>query len=310
MMRHRTESAANDLAFASVIVPVFNDAQRLGLCLQALQQQTYAQDRYEIIVVDNGSQESPKRIVDRFAGCTLLNEHQPGSYAARNRGVFRAKGSVLAFTDADCIPQPDWLEQLVAHLTGGDNCQVVGGRIAIFPAREHAPCAIELYDCVFGLVQKDNVEIGHHAATANMATRREVFDRVGPFNTQLKSGGDVEWGHRAHEAGSTLCYVDEAVVQHTARSTWGDILSQARRHAGGRHELHVQRNYNYFSWRFLRAVWGRFVPSLSDFARARRHPQVETFSQWVGVCAVLVGVQYTHIYERLRILIGGRARRQ
>lgn len=132
------------LPFVSVIIPVLDDPVRLALCLQALEDQTYAADRYEVIVVDNGSVSDLAPVVVAFAHAQLAVEPRRGSYAARNMGIGLARGEVLAFTDSDCIPQPDWLEAGVARLMGAAGCGLVGGRVAIFARDERRPSAAEL----------------------------------------------------------------------------------------------------------------------------------------------------------------------
>lgn len=118
--------------FVSVIIPVFNDAERLKICLTALETQTYPQDCYEEIVVDNGSDESLENIVKQFPQAKLAYCNNPGSYAARNHGISLAKGEILAFTDSDCIPASDWLTMGVKRLVATANCGLVAGKIEIF----------------------------------------------------------------------------------------------------------------------------------------------------------------------------------
>lgn len=93
--------------FVSVVIPVFNDAERLEMCLRALEDQTYPADRYEVILVDNGSDASMEGLAAGFAGTRVAYEDRPGSYAARNKGVSLARGEVVAFTDSDCVPYRD-----------------------------------------------------------------------------------------------------------------------------------------------------------------------------------------------------------
>ena len=87
----------------SIVIPVFNQAQDLGRCLAALERQTYPADRFEAIVVDNGSDEPIGPVTERFSFVRAICEPAPGSYAARNRGIEASRGEVLAFTDADCL---------------------------------------------------------------------------------------------------------------------------------------------------------------------------------------------------------------
>ncbi|MEM8761253.1 MAG: glycosyltransferase family A protein, partial [Pseudomonadota bacterium] len=93
----------------SVIIPVFNDAGGLARCLDALARQTDAAP-FEVIVVDNGSDPPlDPATLPALPSLRLIRETAPGSYAARNAGIAAARAAILAFTDADCRPRPDWL---------------------------------------------------------------------------------------------------------------------------------------------------------------------------------------------------------
>jgi len=110
--KRKEKMSKTSTPFVSVIIPVYNDPERLKTCLQALEEQTYPQSSYEVIVVDNGSDESIEPIVTEFNQAKAGYEPHPGSYAARNKGLSLARGEVIAFTDADCIPALDWIETL------------------------------------------------------------------------------------------------------------------------------------------------------------------------------------------------------
>lgn len=189
----------------SVIIPVCNDAERLEVCLRALEAQTYPTATYEIIVVDNGSAASIEPVVARYAHARACFEQHPGSYAARNKGLSLARGEVIAFTDSDCIPTPDWLERGVTKLLGDPTCGMIGGRIDVFCRTPGRPTSAELYDCTRGLLQRKYIEVRGFGATANVFTRRRILDAVGTFDATLKSCGDVEWGHRVAAAGVPAC---------------------------------------------------------------------------------------------------------
>src|SRR5690554_6136694 len=98
------QSTEHKLPFVSVIIPTYHDWERLRLCLDSLNRQTYPKERYEIIVVNNDPEDVvPANFVvpNNF---TILEESKPGSYAARNRAIQAAKGEIYAFTDSDCQP--------------------------------------------------------------------------------------------------------------------------------------------------------------------------------------------------------------
>jgi len=97
----------------SIIIPTYRDWDRLRVCLDALAVQTYPRDRIEVIVVNNDPANAPGTLA--FPGTLrLVDEETPGSYAARNAGLRVAGGDVLLFTDADCVPEPRWVEEAVA----------------------------------------------------------------------------------------------------------------------------------------------------------------------------------------------------
>ncbi len=218
--------------FVSVIIPVFNDGERLRICLAALAKQTYPQDFYEVIVVDNGSEESLETIVQEFPQVKLAYCNTPGSYAARNHGIALAKGEILAFTDSDCIPALDWLKKGVKRLLETDNCGLVAGKIAIFYQNSDRPTAVELYDDATFFNQETYITEQNYGATANVFTYKSVFEQVGLFNAQLKSGGDKEWGQRVAAKGYSVVYAEDCSIAHPARYSFKQMYRKIVRVRG------------------------------------------------------------------------------
>ncbi|WP_144865734.1 glycosyltransferase, partial [Hyella patelloides] len=229
----------SDYPFISVIIPVFNDREPLKLCLAALAQQSYPSSQHEVIVVDNGSDhlEQIEAIVNSFKEVILAKESTPGSYAARNKGLSLAKGEIIAFTDADCIPAPDWLEAGVQTLTNTPNCGLVAGQIQLFFRNPKQPTMVEIYESVRALPQQEFVAKHHYGATANVFTTQEVIKQVGGFDAQLKSSGDVEWGQRVYKKGYQQVYAESVVVHHPTRASWKEFCNRTRRLAGGHYDL-------------------------------------------------------------------------
>ena len=295
----------------SVIIPVFNDSERLKSCLDSLSRQTYPRDQFEIIVVDNGSEESPRDLVNSYTQCRLLDESKPGSYAARNRGLKEARGDLIAFTDADCLPDPEWLTLGVAMLDDSET-DVVGGDIQIFPARQDAPTAVELYDVAFGLPQKNNIRIHGRCMTANLITRRTVFDRIGTFDETVYGGGDHQWCNRLREDGGTVAFCPSAVVRHPARHRLNDLMRQARREVGGRFD---RRMHSRARRSILHTTWmvGRVcLPNFAKMVRARSLLADRGFGlfAWLRVLPVILAIQYSKAWESLRKLCGAKSERQ
>ncbi|MBE9076328.1 glycosyltransferase family 2 protein [Romeria aff. gracilis LEGE 07310] len=220
-------------ALIAVIVPVYNDPKRLRICLEALDKQTLSKERYEILVVDNNSSQSIEDVVKNFRQAVLCHEKRPGSYSARNKGISLTKARLLAFTDSDCVPESDWLEKGLHYLLSAPNCGFVAGGIDFFFNKPNKPNPIELYDSLFYLQQKIYVEEQGWGATANLFTHKHIFEKVGFFNANLKSGGDAEWGRRVTAAGYTAVYAEDCCVFHPARSSLKELRKKIRRTLGG-----------------------------------------------------------------------------
>ncbi len=229
---------AEDLPRVTVVIPVYNDVERLRLCLDALVEQDYPADRLDVVVVDNASTVDLRPALpddDRFV---MVGETRKGSYAARNAGLDVATGEVLAFTDADCRPWRDWLSTAVAMLQGPGAPDAVGGRIRlVFRDGPEPTTGPELYESVHGFDQERFVTTFHFAATANLVATSAAVRGVGGFDPALQSGGDDDFGHRLAASGRRLAYAPDAVVDHPSRPTWSELTTKSVRIAKGMADL-------------------------------------------------------------------------
>jgi GT2 family glycosyltransferase len=214
----------------SVIVPHLNQPAALAACLAALAAQDLAPDRFEVIVVDNGSAVLPEAIT-AAAGVRLAVEPCPGPGPARNRGAALARGEILAFTDADCRPDPGWLSALLAAFAAAPAVAVLGGRVEVVAADPRRPTAAEAFDIVHGMRQDELIPGQGFAATANLAVRARAFATVGPF-VGIALAEDMDWCRRAAALGWPVAYAPDAVVQHPARASFAALARQWDRHVG------------------------------------------------------------------------------
>jgi glycosyltransferase involved in cell wall biosynthesis len=292
-----------------VIVPVYNDAERVCLCLRALEQQTYRSDRYEVVVVDNASIEPVAPLLGRYPHAVPEFEAQPGSYAARNRAFRVARGDIFAFTDSDCIPSPSWIEQGVAGLEA-QRADLIAGRIDVFPVSKDRPNSVESFDILFAFRQEQNLELGF-APTANLFARRSVADHIGPFDAGLKSGGDREWTARAVAAGHRLAYHNDAVVLHPARRSLREMSQRLARIAGGHYDR--SRDNHPDLWRERISVARRLLAPAKLAVRMVVGPLPAGFtrSSTERAKVTLVGVwaHWSYALEWLRLELGARSRR-
>lgn len=295
--------------FVSIIVPVFNDADRLKLCLAALAEQTYGRSHYEVIVVDNGSSDldAVKSLIASYDNVILAQESTPGSYAARNRGISLAKGEAIAFTDADCIPASDWIEKGIQHLLGTPNCGLVAGEIRIFFKDPERLTSVELFEKVTAFAQKQYIQEHRYGATANLFTLKRIVDRVGMFNPNLKSSGDKEWGQRVAASNYRQVYAADACVLHPARYSFKQLYSRTLRIIGGYYDLNRKHEnpHHQIDGRLIQALFADLLPPLNFIVSTFRDSRLKGLSEKTRVAFVMFFVRYVSAWERLRLMLGG-----
>lgn len=221
----------------SVIVPVFEHWHWVPELLECLERQDFPRERFEVLLVDNGSTAfTPPAALSE--NTRVLECPRPGSYAARNHGVRSASGEWLAFTDADCLPAPGWLSAFdIASREPGR--RLLAG--AVETVRSSAsPGIYEIYDMVRGIPQARYVKRGY-AATANLVVERGLADELGGFDGRRYSGGDADFCRRARAGGADIAFVPEAVVRHRARVSWPAVSTKARRIKGAQLRAALRR---------------------------------------------------------------------
>ena len=212
---------------ATVVIPHLNAPQALRRCLTSVVGQIAADCSFEVFVVDNGSV-VPPTWGETFPGVRLLSEPAAGPGPARNAGAGQAYGEILVFIDADCEATDGWLQAIVSRMAA-DRTAILGGRIQILPAIGEAWTPPGVYESVFAYRQDRNVRSRAFAATANLAVPAKVFEAVGPFGG-VDLPEDLEWCHRAREAGVRIDYAPEMLVSHLPRRTFADLRAKWRRH--------------------------------------------------------------------------------
>ncbi|MCB2183199.1 MAG: glycosyltransferase family 2 protein [Desulfobulbaceae bacterium] len=293
--------------FVSVIIPTFNDSKSLVQCLKALEDQTYPPRCYEIIVVDNGSQENIVELAKKYPHVKTAHEKKPGSYSARNRGLLMAQGEIFAFTDSDCIPDRQWLANGVVHLLKKPDCGMVGGRIKLYCRNNEKPTMVELYEIATAFQQKKNIYEAKFSVTANLFTSKKVIDRVGQFDATLKSGGDVEWGNRVYKNGFSLVYGDDVCVSHPARRTVKQLYAKTVRVMGGETAL-SSRQFRTFLQSTYHWVC-QATPPVSNMLNIFRCKKLTGFRQKMKAAFILVLVKYIKLIEKIRLRSGGSPHR-
>lgn len=291
---------------ASIIVCTYNRAESLRDTLGALKsQQTVAGREWEVIVVDNNSKDDTRQVIAEFQReWPLLRyefEGEQGLSHARNHGIDAAHGNALLFTDDDVLPEPDWMETTLAGLEQ-HHADACGGYIA--PIWE-VPPPDWLTERFYGFLavrtdRSDDYDITSPSQApfgANMAFRRNVFEKVGGFDTSrgrkgnvLASGEDGELFERILAAGFKAVFLGQSRVHHKVESfrltkryfrRWrfqtSRNIAQSRDMTGERRLLNIPL---YVFPQFLRAVarmlWGHVT-----------QPRDEAFNREMVVCHFL-----------------------
>jgi glycosyltransferase involved in cell wall biosynthesis len=216
----------------SIIIPTYNDPDGIDQTLHSLTRQTYS--RYEILPVDNNSTDDTPQVIEKWAARypnlirPLIEQSVQSSYAARNTGIEAAAGDLLVFIDADMTASPTWLQHIHAAVdeTAAD---YLGYEIEVYiPDGEESLWGY--YDQAMGLPARYFYEEKQFVPTACLAVRANIFDKVGPFDATLASGGDKEFGQRVFSHPDlTTAFADEIVVRHPARTTFAAHYKKAVR---------------------------------------------------------------------------------
>lgn len=212
-MAHVEPRSPSPVPTVSVIVPVRDAAGCISRCLEALCAQSWPEDALQVIVVDDGSVDETRGRVRAFPVELVPTRGVGSPYAARNAGLERARGEIIAFTDADCVPGKDWVARGVARLQA-EAADLVAGQVRY--RCSEPPRADELFDAIRHVDHERSVERGV-AMTSNLFVRRAVFDALGPFDASRRSGEDAGFTGRATGAGYALVYAPEALAEKTAR---------------------------------------------------------------------------------------------
>jgi len=274
---------------------VRNDAVRLRRCLDALGRQSFGEP-FEILVVDNGSSDHPSECVEDHSRTRLLFEPHASAYAARNTAIAAARGNILAFTDADCVPAPDWLERGVHSTVEAGDGFFVGGRVDVLARHPQRPTAAELYELVHAFPQRAYIENHSFSVTANLFASREVFDRVGPFDEELISSGDFEWGQRARAAGIHPRYADDVRVTHPARRSIRELGRKVQRLQVGAAQLRSAPGGAQLP---ADGLWRSLRPPLRSTTRNFSKLEPTSLRSSALYAGMALFVHYLHAYERL-----------
>lgn len=234
----------------SVVVCSYNGAATLRACMESLQKLRYP--NYEIVFVDDGSEDDTQKIMKNFPEVKNIIQKNKGLSAARNVGAKESSGEIIAYTDSDCMPDRDWLYYLVQTLTENDFAAVGGPNIS--------PPAVNFIQATVAVVPGSprhillNDREAEHVPGCNMAYHRWALEVIDGFDPEFRAAGDdVDVCWRLMQSGYKIGFSPSAVVWHYRRFTVNAYFKQQRGY--GKAEALLRYKHIYYFDSFGSARW-------------------------------------------------------
>jgi O-antigen biosynthesis protein len=251
----------------SVVVAAYNGGRTLEACLGSLVRLNYPD--YEVLLVDDGSTDATAEIASRYKTVRTLRQANLGLSAARNTGIAAASGEIVAFTDADCRADEDWLYHLVHDLQRGEFTGIGGHN---FLPAEDSPVAAAVLVSPGGpahVMLTDRV--AEHIPGCNMAFWKWALEEIGGFDPIFRrAGDDVDVCWRLQQRGYRIGFSPAGFVWHYRRSTVRAYLQQQRGY-GEAEALLVRKHPEYFN-AFGGSIWHGRIYTASKFGVVPRRP--------------------------------------
>jgi glycosyltransferase involved in cell wall biosynthesis len=221
----------------SVVIPSYNSEDTIRTCLRSLQDQFLTSD-FETIVVDSSNDRTPEVVASGFPAVKLVHldkRTDPGT--ARNIGIQKARGNLIAFIDADCVAAPDWLQRIAeAHESTYD---IVGGIVMNSPKSGNpigrAGYMAEFRDFLPGRGRQEVT----HIPTCNISYKRRIFREFGMYHGEYYPQEDLIFNYKMWKHGEKILSDPSIQVWHQHRTRLGDFL--CHQHSIGRATARVLR---------------------------------------------------------------------
>jgi cellulose synthase/poly-beta-1,6-N-acetylglucosamine synthase-like glycosyltransferase len=214
----------NNLPIVSVIIPVYNGEKTIRKCIETVLDQDYPKNKYEVLVIDNNSNDSSAEVIKKYP-VKYLFENIKSSYAARNKGIKNAKGNIFAFIDADCVADKKWLKIGIQGFES-ENIGCVAGEIKGYKPENY----IEQYLTDKKELSQEktlNDSFLPYPKTANTFYLKKISEKIGLFEEKWESAGDADLAWRMQlETDFKINFVKDAIVYHRHRSTVWSMFKQ------------------------------------------------------------------------------------
>jgi len=196
----------------SVIIPAYNAEGTIGKCLNALEKQNIHKEDYEVIVVDDGSTDRTPEIIKPFP-VKYLHQQNKGPASARNRGAREAKGEIILFTDADCVPQESWIKEMTIPFKNPEVIAVKGAYKTNQKSLTARFAQAEFEERFEMLKKADSIDM---VDTYSAAFRKPAFLSFGGFDPSfpVANNEDTELSYKMSRAGCKMVFNPAAIVFH------------------------------------------------------------------------------------------------
>lgn len=233
------------MPLVSVVIPTFARPRPLRNCLDALVRQTLPTTDYEVVVVDDGSPTPAEAVVAEFSprlAVRVVRQHNAGPAAARNRGAREASAPLVAFTDDDCRPRPEWLERMLAGQREHDGALVGGATVNGLPDEVFAATSQLIVDLVYEHFNADP-DRAYFFASNNILCRRDRLLGLGGFDTSFPRAGaeDRDFCDRWRAAGQRLVWRPDALIDHFHGQSLRGFVDLHLRYGRGAHLYQAKR---------------------------------------------------------------------
>lgn len=212
----------------SIVIPARNEEHRIADCLRALSQQSLDRGQYEIIVVDDGSDDDTADVAGRN-GARVIRQQKKGAAAARNHGIEESRGEIVLFTDADCIVEEHWAERLSGPLT----LAAIQGTVGRIVSRQSHWVAgwiqVELDERYSRMGEHERIDFLN---SGNCGFKRALLCQ-NPFNETFRWIEDLELSFRLAQGGNRMVFIQDALVEHAHPKS---LLA------------YMRRKFRYASW--------------------------------------------------------------
>lgn len=230
----------------SVVIPTYNRANQLDSCLHSLCKQNYPLRKYEVIVIDDNSNDMTPKVLGTYSEkysnlIAIKTEENKGAYHSRNLGASISRGNVVAFTDSDCILPPDWLLKIDRAFKNREVMCVQGtferkGKWELpVPGDEH--------------LRHPSFQKRKGLDTKNLAIRKKLFLKY-KFDEKFRNSGDQDLGHRLTEDRISISYNPDVTVTHVETRGFWELTSRGKKYGEGIAKIYKKRGWRGVSPKF------------------------------------------------------------